>query len=213
MTAVAARGRRWVPRCAVAAGSFIELSDRDLEELARVNLRVVPWPDLPAEYRAANVEYLGCLLAQLEGVGFMPVVPEGGPPEAAAFERTGIVRAKHLQAPRRWTGRSGDQLRGGPGDWCVIDDGDDERTVRDLEFRASHEPLGGELWRRTGTFSAWRVSERLVLRTTEGRAVAQAGDWVVEGHSGARWPVTDEQFRRTYKMKHDENGADGPLLT
>jgi hypothetical protein len=240
MTAVVARGRRWAPRRAVAPGSFIELTERDLEEVARaehirwyrrrlaagwtagrgpdgngavtgqarVNARVVPWPDLPAEYRAANVEYLRSQLAQLESVGFMPVVPEGGPPGAAEFERTGIVRAKQLQAPRRWTRRSGDQLRGRPGDWCVIDDGDDERTVRDPEFRGSHEPLGGELWRRTGTFSAWRVSERLVLRTMEGQAIAQAGDWVVEGHRGARWPVTDEQFRRTYKIKHEENGTD-----
>jgi hypothetical protein len=210
MSAVVARGRRWVPRRAVAPGSFIELSDRDLEEIARaVSARMAPGPGPPAGYRAENAEYLRCLLAHLEGAGFMPVVPEGGPPEAAEFERTGIVRAKQLQAPRRWTRRSGDRLRGGPGDWCVIDDGDDERTVRDLEFRASHEPLGGGLWRRTGTFSAWRVSERLVLRTMEGQAIAQAGDWVVEGHRGARWPVTDEQFRRTYKVKHDENGAAG----
>jgi hypothetical protein len=236
MTAVVARGRRWVPRRAVPSGSFIELSDRDLEEIARaehtrwyqrraaagwkagggaggngavtgdprVNAMVVPWDDLPAAGRAWNVEYLRSQLAQLEDVGFMPIVPGGGPPEAAEFERTGIVRAKQLQARRRWTRRSGDQLCGDPGDWRVIDDGDDERTVRDLEFRASHEPLGGELWRRTGTFSAWRVSERLVLRTMEGQAIAEAGDWVVEGHRGARWPVTDEQFRRTYKMKHDE---------
>jgi hypothetical protein len=241
MTAVVARGRRWVPRHAVAPGSFIELSDGDLEEIARaehtrwyrrrlaagwtagggrdsngavtgharVNARVVPWDDLPAESRASNVEYLRSQLAQLEGVGFMPIVPAGGPPGAAGFERIGTVRAKQLQAPRRWTRRSGDQLRGDPGDWCVIDDGNDERTVRDLEFRASHEPLGGELWRRTGTFSAWRVSERLVLRTMEGQAIAQAGDWVVEGHRGARWTVTDEQFRRTYKMKRDENGPAG----
>jgi hypothetical protein len=193
MTAVVALGRRWVPRWSVAPGSFIELSDRNLDEIAR------------AEH--THVEYLRCLLAHLEGAGFMPVVPEGGPPEAAQFERTGIVRARQLQAPRRWTRRSGDRLRGGPGDWSVIDDGDDERTVRDLEFRASHEPLGGGLWRRTGTFSAWRVSERLVLRTMEGQAIAQAGDWVVEGHRGARWPVTDEQFRRTYKMKPGEDGA------
>jgi hypothetical protein len=33
----------------------------------------------------------------------------------------------------------------------------------------------------------------------EGKAVAQAGDWVVEGHGGERWPVTDEQFLRTYR--------------
>lgn len=236
MTAVVARGRRWVPRRAVLPGSFIELNGRDLEVIARaehtrwyqrrgaagwtagggsagngavtgnarVNAMVVPWDDLPAGARARNVEYLRSQLAQLEGVGFMPIVPEGGPSGAAEFERTGIVRAKQLSALRRWTRRSGDELYGDPGDWRVVDDGDDERTVRDLEFRASHEPLGGESWRRTGTYRAWQVSEKLVLRTMEGRAVAQAGDWVVEGHRGQRWPVTDEQFRKTYKIKRDE---------
>ena len=229
MTAVVARGRRWVPRRAVPSGSFIELSDHDLEEvaraehdrwyrrrlaagwtaasngtpagIARVNARVVPWHDLPAEYRASNVEYLRSQLAQLESVGFMPIVPEGGPPEAAPFERVGVVQARQLQARRRWTRRSGDELTGGPGDWRVIDEANDERTVRDPDFRTSHEPLGGDRWRRTGTYRAWQVTEQLVLRTMEGQAIAQAGDWVVEGHRGQRWPVTDEQFRRSYKTK------------
>jgi hypothetical protein len=235
MAAVVARGRRWVPRRAVAPGSFIELTDRDLEEVARaehtrwyqrrvaagwtagagsgngavtgkarVNARVLPWDDLPPEARASNVEYLRSQLAQLEGVGFLPVVPEGGPPGAARFERVGVVRARQLRARRLWTRRSGDELCGDPGDWRVVDDGDDERTVRDPEFRASHQPLGGERWRRTGTYSAWQVGEKLVLRTTEGRAIAEAGDWVVEGHRGQRWPVNDEQFRKTYRMKQDE---------
>jgi hypothetical protein len=229
MTAVVARGRRWVPRRAVPSGSFIELSDRDLEEIARaehdrwrrrrlaagwtaasngtpagnsrVNARLIPWNDLSQDYRESNIEYLGSQLAQLESVGFVPIVPEGGPPEAAVFERIGIVQARQLQARRRWTLRSGDELAGGPGDWRVIDEANDERTVRDLDFRASHEPLGGDRWRRMGTYSAWQVSGELVIRTMEGRAVAQAGDWVVEGHRGQRWPVTDEQFRRTYKLK------------
>jgi hypothetical protein len=128
-------------------------------------------------------------------------VPQGGPPHAAVFERVGIVQARQLQTRRRWTRRSGDELAGGPGDWRVIDEANDERTVRDLDFRASHEPLGGDRWRRTGTYSAWQVSRKLVIRTMEGRAVAHPGDWIVEGHRGQRWPVTDEQFRRTYKLK------------
>jgi hypothetical protein len=170
---------------------------------ARVNARVVPWNDLPADYRASNVDHLRAQLAQLESVGFVPIVPEGGPPEAAVFERVGVVQARQLQARRRWTRRSGDELAGDPGDWRVVDEANDERTVRDLDFRASHEPLGGDQWRRTGTYSAWQVSGKLVIRTMEGPAVAQAGDWIVEGHRGQRWPVTDEQFGRTYKVKID----------
>jgi hypothetical protein len=223
MTAVVNHGRRWVPRPAVAPGSFVELSDRELEEIARaehtrwadrarqtlaatngharVNARLVPWDHLAADYRASGIQSLRSQLAQLEDAGFMPILPEGGPPGAARFERTGVVRARKLATRRRWTRRSGDELYGDPGDWRVLDDSEEERTVQDPEFRASHEPLGGDLWRRTGTYSAWQATEKLVVRTKEGRAIAQPGDWVVEGYRGERWPVTDEQFRRTYQRK------------
>jgi hypothetical protein len=232
MTEVVALGRRWVPARAVAPGSFIELSDRDLEKIARaehtrwyrrrlmagwsagegddppgaarisralVNSRVVPWSDLPANEHIRSIEYLRSQLAQLEDVGFVPIVPTGGPPEAAEFRRVGTVAATRLNERRTWTRRSGDELNGHVGDWRVLDDSGDERTVRDVEFRASHAHLGGERWRRVGRFNAWQVSEDVVLRTMEGRAVAHAGDWVVEGPRGERWPVTDEQFRRSYR--------------
>ena len=166
---------------------------------ALVNSRVVPWAALPADERAGQAEYLRSQLAQLEDVGFVPVVPPGGPPGSARFQRTGTVQAERLHTRRTWTRRSGDELAGHAGDWRVRDDSGDERTVRDTEFRASHRPIDGEKWLRTGTYSAWQVSEPQVLRTMEGRAVARAGDWVVEGHGGERWPVTDEQFRRTYR--------------
>jgi len=229
MSAAVARGRRWIPSRGVAPGSFIELNDHDVEQIARaehtrwyqrrlaagwsangqrgtgarVNRRVVPWTALPAEDRAASIEYLRSQLAQLEDVGFMPIVPEGGPPEAAEFLRIGTVRARRLHARRPWTRLSGDELSGDAGDWRVVDERGNERTVRDVEFRASHEPLGGVRWRRTGTYHAWQVSDDLVLRTMEGRARARPGDWVVEGHRGERWPVTDDQFRRTYQIKTD----------
>jgi hypothetical protein len=233
MTEVVARGRRWVPARAVVPGSFIELSEQDLQAIARsehtrwyrrrlaagwsagdpgragdrrkaapgqelVNNRVVPWADLPANEQSGAVDYLRSQLAQLEDVGFMPVVPPGGPPEAAGYRRTGTVRARRLNARRPWTRRSGDELYGDAGDWRVVDGGGDERTVRDLEFRHSHEPLGGDFWLRTGAYRAWRVSQAVVLRTREGRATALPGDWVVEGAWGERWPVTDDQFRRSY---------------
>ncbi len=140
-----------------------------------------PGPDLPADDRDRNIGYLRSQLAQLEDVGFVPVVPAGGPATAAEFQRMGTVQARRLSARRTWTRRSGDELYGDAGDWRVRDNSGDERTVRDLEFRASHQPLGGEEWRRTGTFIAWQVSETQVLRTMEGRAIAQPGDWVVEG--------------------------------
>lgn len=240
MTAVVSCGRRWVPGRAVAPGSFIELSDRDLEAVAsaehsrwyrrrlaagwsagpeagdppaareanaRVNGNVVQWSHLPDSKRAESIEYLRSQLAQLEDIGFMPVVPAGGPPGAGKFLRIGTVRAWRLQAHRAWTRKCGDELSGAAGDWRVLDDSGDERTVRDEEFRASHEPLGGDLWRRTGTFSAWQVSDSTTLRTIEGRAIARAGDWIVEGQRGERWPVTDDQFTRSYRISDGLQGT------
>ncbi|HEY2521970.1 MAG TPA: hypothetical protein VGJ19_17820 [Streptosporangiaceae bacterium] len=232
MTAVVERGRRWVPLRSIPPGSIIELSDRELEEIARtehtrwyrrrlaagwspggphhrtraarnghdlINSRVVPWSVLPDHDRRSQIDYLRDQLARLEGAGFVPVVPVGGPPHADRYERVGLVRARKLQSHRTWTRRSGDRLTGRPGDWRVLDRWGDERTVRETEFLVSHEHVDGEQWRRVGTYLAWRVREPQVLRTIEGRAVAQAGDWVVEGQGGERWPVSDEQFRRTYR--------------
>jgi hypothetical protein len=228
MSAVAARGRQWVPVRAVIPGSFVELSDRDLGEVAcaehtrwyqrrvkagwsatggagatrnvLVNESVVPWAELPGVKRTEIIEYLKSQLAQLEDGGFVPILPRGGPPQAAEFERVGIVSARRLSARQTWVRRSGDELCGDPGDWRVFDSSGDERTVGFTEFRASHEPLGGDLWRRTGMFTAWQVSDGLAIRTKEGKANAQPGDWIVEGPRGERWPVADEQFRRTYRL-------------
>jgi hypothetical protein len=154
---------------------------------------------LPDDDRQRQIDTLRSQLAQLEDVGFVPIVPVGGPPHAAIYQRVGIVRAKKLQTRKTWTRRSGDELTGNAGDWRVLDDWGDERTVRETEFLVSHEHVDGERWRRTGTYLAWQVREAQVLRTMEGKAVARAGDWVVEGNGGERWPVTDEQFRRTYR--------------
>jgi Trk K+ transport system NAD-binding subunit len=232
MTAVVERGRRWVPLRSVLPGSIIELSDRELEEIARaehtrwyrrrlaagwspggphhrpraarsghnlINSRVVPWSVLPDRDRQGQIDYLRGQLARLEGAGFVPVVPAGGPPYADRYERIGLVRARKLQSRRTWTRRSGDRLTGNPGDWRVLDEWGDERTVRETEFLVSYEHVDGERWRRVGTYLAWQVREPQVLRTIEGRAMAQSGDWVVEGYGGERWPVTDDQFRRTYR--------------
>jgi len=163
-----------------------------------VNSLMVPWAELRASQRQASTESLRAQLAQLEDIGFMPVVPAGGPAGAAEFHRVGTVRARRLQAREPWTRGSGDRLHGDAGDWRVVDDSGDERTVRDPAFRNSHQLLGGDVWRRTGSYRAWQVTEPLTLRTMEGRAVARPGDWVVEGCRGERWPVSNAQFRRSY---------------
>ncbi len=229
MAAVVARGRRWVPSRAVVPGSFVELTDGDVQEVAReehtrwydrrrqagwraaavaeedddvalINSVVRPWADLAAESREWLPGYVRSQLAQLEAVGYMPILPDDGPADAIEFRRVGEVRAERLMASQTWRHTHGSKLSGSAGDWHVTDDIGHERTIRDQEFWASHEPLAGNRWRRTGTVRAWRVSESVVLRTIEGNAAAQPGDWIVQGRGGERWPVQNEQFARGYRV-------------
>jgi hypothetical protein len=214
LSAVAARGRRWAPVHLVPQGSVIELSEEDLTHIAiaehtrwlrrrlaagETGENVVPWEELPPRIRSDVSTHLCSQLLQLEDVGFVPAVPAGGPPTAARFERVGLVRASQLTEPLAWTNYAGEQMHGYPGDWRVIDDAGNLRTVTDPDFQSSHEPAGDGRWRRVGTYLAWPVSEAVVVRTREGRATARPGDWVVEAPTGERWPVRDEQFRWSYR--------------
>jgi hypothetical protein len=214
LTAVAARGRQWAPVHLVPPGSVIELSEEDLTAITIVEHtrwlqrrltagqageNVVPWEELPPRVRSDASGYLCSQLAQLEDVGFVPIVPAGGPPAAARFERVGLVQASQLTEPLAWTNDTGEQMHGFAGDWRVIDDAGNLRTVSDPEFQSSHEPAGDGRWRRVGSYLAWQVTEAVVVRTKEGKATARPGDWVVEAPTGERWPVRDNQFRWSYR--------------
>jgi hypothetical protein len=189
LSAVAARGRQWVPARMVPRGSFIELTDTDLEEIACAehtrwyqrrlaagwtagdgqggagvtakgpslsNAAVVPWPQLPPGKRTELRESVRSQLAQLEDVGYVAIVPSGGPAQAARFRR-------------------------------------------------SAEPLDGEPWSHMGICSAWRAGESLVIRTLEGRATANPGDWVIEGALGERWPVSEARFKSAYRPRDNSD--------
>jgi Trk K+ transport system NAD-binding subunit len=235
MKLVAAQGsRRWVPAQTVTLGSFVELGAAEVLEVAReehgrwykrrrrdgwraaaageedddrirVNSIVRPWSDLLPAARERSCRNVRSQLAQLEAVGFMPVLPEDGHPDAQSFRRIGEIRARRLMAGKTWNHESGGVLTASPGDWLVIDDDGNERAIRDREFRATHTPLNGDRWRRTGTVRAWQARETTVLRTLEGQATAQPHDWIVQGPHGERWPVTDEHFARVYRSSREDS--------
>jgi hypothetical protein len=231
LTQVASLGRRWEPARLVPPGSFIELSERELEQIAlaehtrwyrqrtaegwspAANSLVVPWAELLPEEREARKDHVRSQVKELEDVGFMPVVPPGGPPGAKSFERTGIVLARRMTAPLRWSLSSREQMLGNAGDWRVVDSTGALRTVTDPEFRSSHEPLGHGRWRRTGIFTAWQVSEEVVVRTREGNATARPGEWVIEGSAGERWPIGDDQFQASYRARPERPVRAGPAST
>ena len=195
LSAVAELGRQWAPVLTVPRGSYIELSERELETVAMTehtrwyrrrlaakrrgaengassNSLMMPWANLPADERAKRRESVRFQVAQLEDVGFIPVIGVGGPPHAASYERIGVVQARRLNSRYLWLRHPGDELHGEVGDWRVIDNHGQERTVGDTEFRAAHHFLGNRSWRRTGVFRAWQVDETLKLHTREGKATA-----------------------------------------
>jgi hypothetical protein len=230
LSAVADLGRQWVPVRMVPTGSYIELSEAELQAVAMAEHTrwyrrrlatkrstrgitvtgsfMMPWTELSADEHASRRAVVRSQVAQLENVGFVPVIPAGGPAGSVSCERVGTVEAIQLSTRYSWLIRPGEELHGEAGDWRVIDEYDQERTVGDAEFQAAHSYLGDGRWRRTGTFRAWEVHEALVLRTKEGVATASPGDWVVEGSHGERWPVSDRQFKRSYRLI-----PDGPDLT
>jgi hypothetical protein len=214
LTEVANCGREWAPVHRVPEGSVIELSEEELTRIARAEhtrwLRgrlaagqtgpnLVPWEELPPSVQSSITRDHRLQLAQLEDVGFVPMVPKGGPRTAGSFERIGVVRASQLTEPLAWVSHAGEQMHGYAGDWRVVDEAGNLRTITDPDFQSSHEPTGDGRWRRVGTFVAWQVSEAVVVRTKEGKAIARPGDWVVEAPTGERWPVKNEQFRWSYR--------------
>jgi hypothetical protein len=216
LTEVVRQGRKWAPVHLVPEGSVIELSESEVTQVAiaenarwvkwrlangQSDGKVVPWDQLSDQARSDETDYLRVQLSRLEAVGFVPVIPADGPPKAAvrSFERVGLVRASRLTEPLTWKNYTGEEMRGRPGDWRIIDNAGNLRTATHRDFLSSHEQAADGLWRRVGTYRAWQVTEAVVVRTKEGKATARPGDWVVQAPSGERWPVRSDQFLWSYQ--------------
>jgi TrkA-N domain len=215
--------RQWRPLRAVPDGSVVELTDSQVLKIAydehsrwyarriaagwrppragepedygaRINASVAPWAALPEATRSGNVQHIRSILERLEAIGYVAVLPDAGPKDAACFHRRGEVRAGRLRSAGTWTAADGTVMQAAPGDWRIQDGQGNVRTVRDAQFRATHTRQGAGRWARTGQVRAWQVSEPTTVRTLEGRVTAAAGDWIVQGPGGERWPVPAALF-------------------
>ena len=120
------------------------------------------------------------------------------------YRRIGILTAERRHDAWTWTSGSGsgNTLHGNAGDWAVRDAPGNTWSVRDDIFRATHEHVCDDRWRRTGFVLARPARARETIDTLEGPATAADGDWVVRGEHGEQWPVPAGQFWQRY---------DGPL--
>jgi hypothetical protein len=238
LSSAVALGRQWRPLRAVPRGSIVEFTASEMLSIARadhdrwcarriaagwrppraeeqednrrrVNASIVAWEALPHERREANVQHIGSIVESLEAMGYSAVLPDGGPEYALVYARRGEVHAERLAAARVWTAADGSAMRALPGDWWIRDEGGNERTVRDAEFRATHKQVAGNRWLRTGEVRAWQVREPTTVRTLEGPATAAVGDWIIQGLGGMRWPVPASQFERGHVACPGRPQADG----
>jgi hypothetical protein len=115
------------------------------------------------------------------------------------YRRRGVVTAVQRDRPWTWKTAAGDVMHSEGGDWAVTDDSGHERAVAAAVFDSSHQKIGPRQYRRTGVVLARKVATQEVVSTLEGDAIANQGDWILRGEQGERWPVSDEQFEKTYE--------------
>jgi hypothetical protein len=104
--------------------------------------------------------------------------------------------------------RAGERMRAEADDWAVIDDAGRERSVAAAVFESRYQQIGPNRYRRVGIVLAKRATSRQIVRTLEGDAVAEEGDWIIQGQSGERWPVRTDQFENSYAGPLDDDFSD-----
>jgi len=114
------------------------------------------------------------------------------------YRSTVVVRAVHVAEESEWTTSHGDVLTAKAGDWWVID-GDDRWSVSDDVFAATYASAGGGRYRKSATVTAVPVAEAFAVRTLEGLAGGEPGDWLVRNPTGECWPVPNAVFTKRYE--------------
>lgn len=117
---------------------------------------------------------------------------------AQTYASTVVVTAVRVTEDAQWTTARGDRLVAHAGDWWVSD-GDDTWSVLDEVFAATYEPVDGEHFRKTATISAVRVDHPFAVRTLEGIATGESGDWLARNPSGECWPISADVFQKRYR--------------
>ena len=115
------------------------------------------------------------------------------------YQRRGEVTAEKRSRAWDWITKSGEMMHAGAGDWAVTGDDGRQWSVDAEVFDSTYENVGPKRYRRAGTVLARRAQRRETIATMEGDAVAEEGDWIVQGEGGEQWPVHDGHFRASYQ--------------
>lgn len=189
------------------------------DDTRRRHDKLLPWRRLvqehPVSVRDAYRSLAGTLI-NLRHLGYRSL-PKADPepssvmneePGWARYRRRGEVSARRRGRDWTWTTPNGESMHARAGDWAVIDDNGDERSVAAEVFESTHRQIAPGRYRRSGTVMARRVTSRETVQTLEGAVVATEGDWILRGQHGEEWPVSDEQFRESYEGPLFEAGIE-----
>ncbi len=190
-----------------AGWRYAEIRDDD----RRRHDRLLPWDELIArdpEFAVAAVKSLASTLLCLRNLGYRSVPKQPGGSGWRQYRRRGQVTAERLDHPWTWRTDSGEIMHAAPGDWSVIDDAGQQRSVAAEVFEATHRQVGPRRYERCGTVLARRVNRRELVHTLEGDVTAAPGDWILQGAQGEQWPVRDAQFRAGYGGPVDSDAAE-----
>jgi hypothetical protein len=156
---------------------------------------LLPWAQLPDESRAKTRKGVLESLALLETLGYRSF----DDPYATwvHFRRRGEVTAVRRTEPWTWTTSDGAVMRGRAGDWEVTDHGG-SRSVDATIFEQTHEPIGGDRWRRTGEVRGRQARPGELVHSLEGDQTARLGQWVLSGIAGEEWLVSTDHLESAY---------------
>lgn len=180
--------------------SWPELLEQDRETLRELEMlrgKGLPSPEKVEFHQTRAENSLIDTLLTLRSLGYRSIPKDTG--DWRWFRRVGQVAAELRNYAWTWKTGAGDQMQAEAGDWAVIDDSGQERSVAPESFSASYELIEGNRYRRKGIFRARQVEVQETIGTDEGDAVAHIGDWIVEGVHGELWPVPADRFEATYE--------------
>lgn len=127
--------------------------------------------------------------------------------DAELYASTVTVSAERLTQARTWETETGSRLAAKAGDWWVTRGARQWSVAADV-FDVTYVAAGNSTYRKTAPVRAVQLSAPVTLRTLEGDATANSGDWLVQNPSGEVWPVPADVFAQTYAPVCDQGAAD-----
>ena len=116
------------------------------------------------------------------------------------FRRHGRVTLLRVAArPETWTTRSGKLMTVAIGDRVIMDLDGGIRSVKPDSFNATHVPVEGNAYERTGEVWARPAQPGERVLTQEGEDIAGEDQWLVTDDDGHSWFVPENVFELGYR--------------